>query len=58
MTETNLDQDIIIDSIQPETICQKQVAIDTINSLYEKYANDPYMSDKTHNYIFSIHKSS
>ena len=51
MTETDLDQDIIIDSIQPETICQKQVAIDTINSLYEKYANDPYMSDKTHNYI-------
>lgn len=51
MTEEILNQDLIIYSIQTEPICQKQIAIDTINSLYEKYANDSYMSDKTHNYI-------
>jgi len=39
------------DVIQTDPICQKALAIETINALYTKYADDPYMSEKTHNYI-------
>jgi hypothetical protein len=53
MTEESLTN-LIENNCQNENINlieKKQVAIDTINTLYEKYADDPYMSEKTHNYI-------
>jgi hypothetical protein len=39
------------DFIKTDPICQKTLAIETINALYTKYADDTYMSEKTHNYI-------